>query len=115
MLKPCVAWFFAVASAQDTGFMRTLFVEYVDGTSDGHFQFGKSIGEAMGPDIQAVWAGDLQLHAMETWAPRPDVQTAPKDASNQGHLEFYVRVECLPQSKVRSKRLTARLLRHVQF
>jgi len=67
MLKPCVAWFFAVASAQDTGFMRTLFVEYVDGTSDGHFQFGKSIGEAMGPDIQAVWAGDLQLHAMETW------------------------------------------------
>ena len=72
MLKPCLAWFFAVASAQDTGFMRTVFVEYVDGTSDGHFQFGKAIGEAMGPDIQTVWAGDLELHAMEIWAPRPD-------------------------------------------
>ena len=69
MLKPWLSALLA-ASACGTGFLRTVFVEYVDGTSDGHFQFGKAIGEAMGPDIQAVWARDSQLHTMEAWAPR---------------------------------------------
>ena len=70
MQKPWLVLFFV--STEGLGFLRTVFVEYEDGTTDGHFNFGRAIGEAMGADIKAVWAADSQLHAMEAWVPWPD-------------------------------------------
>ena len=75
MLKPWLASLFWIVAAEGSGFLRTVFVEYEDGTSDGHFEFGKAIGQAMGSDIQELWAQDSQLHLMEAWATRPLVET----------------------------------------
>lgn len=48
-------------------FLRTIFVDYEDDTSLGHFEFGRSIGEAVGDVIRRSWAYDVELERMERW------------------------------------------------
>ncbi|CAE8599462.1 unnamed protein product [Polarella glacialis] len=51
----------------EPSFIRTVFVEYNDDDSQGHFEFGHALGEAMGDVIHDAWASDTQLQNMEDW------------------------------------------------
>jgi len=47
-------------------FIRTIYAEFVDDAA-GHFDFGVSIGLAVGDFIRSAWSSDSELHAMEQW------------------------------------------------